>query len=106
MEVSELRQKTKDHLTNEGKDPNLAVSSTKAIVSLKADRGTEYETYLAIYNELTAAYKEVRNEYGMSKYGVPFDQMDPDRDEEKIDEVKAKYPKQLSEAEPEDIGGE
>ena len=106
FDVRDLRKKTVAHITNEGRDPNLSETSRKAIVSLKADRGTEYETYLAIYNELTAAYKQVRNDYSMSKYGVAFDQLDPERDEEKIDEIKEKYPKQLSEAEPEDVGGE
>ena len=102
MTVDKLKQKTIDHLTNEGRDPELSTTSTKAIVSLKNDRGTSYDMYVQVYNELTAAYNEVRDEYSMEKFGVPYSKL---RYKDQIDEVKAKYPKKLSEAEPVDIGG-
>lgn len=102
MTVDKLRQKTIDHLTNEGRDPELSTTSTKAIVSLKNDRGTSYDMYVQVYNELTAAYNQVRDEYSMEKFGVPYSKL---RYKEQIDEVKEKYPKKLSEAEPVDIGG-
>lgn len=107
MQIDKLKQKTKDHLTNEGRDPNLATSSTKAIVSLKNDRGTSYDMYVQVYNELTAAYNEVRDEYAEQKYGKPYSEMDPlfPPDKDKIKEVKEKYPKKLSEAEPVSLGG-
>jgi biopolymer transport protein ExbD len=105
MDVRRLRQKTIDHLTNNGRNPTLASSSEKAIVSLKADRGTSYETYVDVYNELTAAYNIVRNDYSMENFGVPFYKLHPERDKDKIEQVKKKFPKQLSEAEPVDIGG-
>lgn len=106
MPIDKLRQKTIDHLTNEGRDPNLSTSSTSAIVSLKNDRVTSYDMYVRVLNELTAAYNIVRNDYCMSKYGKPFAKLDPLRasDKEKIKEIKKKYPKKLSEAEPVSIG--
>lgn len=103
MQVNQLKQKTMDHLTNEGRNPNLSTTSTKAIVSLKNDRGTSYEMYLSVYNELEAAYKQVRDDYAMQKFGREFKKL---RTEEQIDEVKEKYPKKLSEAEPVNVGGE
>ncbi|MEY2925287.1 MAG: hypothetical protein RLZZ337_1837 [Bacteroidota bacterium] len=102
LTIEKLRQKTKDHLTNEGKDPTLSSTSTKAIVSLKNDRGTSYDMYVQVYNELTAAYNEVRDEYSQSKFGVPYNKL---RKEADIEDVKKKYPKKLSEAEPVSIGG-
>ncbi|MFT4876539.1 MAG: biopolymer transport protein ExbD [Bacteroidia bacterium] len=105
LTVDKLRQKTMDHLTNEGRNPTLSSTSTKAIVSLKNDRGTSYDMYVQVYNELTAAYNNVRDEYSMQKYGVIYSKLDPIRDEDKINEVKKKYPKKLSEAEPVSIGG-
>ncbi len=105
MTIDRLRQKTKDHLTNEGRDPNLAISSTKAIVSLKNDRGTSYDIYVQVYNELTAAYNEVRNDYSMQEFGRLYSELSPNRDQAKIKEVKTKYPKKLSEAEPVSLGG-
>ena len=105
LTIDKLRQKTMDHLTNEGRNPTLSTTSTKAIVSLKNDRGTSYDMYVQVYNELTAAYNKVRDEYSMQKYGVIYSKLDPLRDEDKIKEVKKKYPKKLSEAEPVSIGG-
>jgi biopolymer transport protein ExbD len=104
MSIDKLKQKCKDHLTNEGRDPSLASSSTKAIVSLKNDRGTSYKMYVQVYNELTAAYNEVRDEYSMRTYGKSYSDLSPEREENKIKDVKAKYPKKLSEAEPVNIG--
>ena len=102
MSVDKLRQKTIDHLTNEGKDPNLSSTSTKAIVSLKNDRGTSYDMYVRVYNELTAAYNIVRNEYSLKTFGKPYNKL---RKKSEIDQVKKKYPKKLSEAEPVNKGG-
>jgi len=104
MTVDRLRQKCIDHLTNDGRDPNLATSSTSAIVSLKNDRRTSYDMYVQVYNELTAAYNEVRDEYSMATYGKKYTELDPIREKEKIKAVKKKYPKKLSEAEPVSIG--
>ncbi|MFY0645069.1 MAG: biopolymer transporter ExbD [Bacteroidia bacterium] len=103
LRVDQLKQKTIDHLTNEGKDPNLSTTSTSAIVSLKNDRGTSYDMYLSVYNELEAAYKQVRDDYAMQKFGLEFKKL---RTTAQIDEVKEKYPKKLSEAEPVNAGGE
>ena len=101
MDIDDLRQKTIDHLTNEGKDPSLSTTSSKAIVSLKNDRGTSYDMYVQVYNELTAAYNIVRDEYSEQKFGVPYTKL---RYDEQIKEVKAKFPKKLSEAEPVNTG--
>ena len=103
MQIDRLREKTKRHLTNEGRDPNLSTTSTEAIVSLKNDRSTSYEMYLKVYNELQAAYAEVRDEFSVGKYGVEFTNL---RDTSRINTVKRKYPKKLSEAEPVDVEGE
>jgi biopolymer transport protein ExbD len=104
LTIDKLRQKTIDHLTNEGRNPTLSTTSTKAIVSLKNDRGTSYDMYVQVYNELTAAYNQVRDDYSMQEYGVIYSKLDPTRDEDKIKAVKKKYPKKLSEAEPVSIG--
>ncbi len=102
MTIDKLRQKTIDHLTNEGKDPTLSTTSSKAIVSLKNDRGTSYDMYVQVYNELTAAYTFVRNEYSQQTFGKPYDKL---RTKAQQDEVRKKYPKKLSEAEPVNKGG-
>ena len=60
--------------------------------------------YVQVYNELTAAYNEVRDEYSMRTYGKNYSDLSPEREENKIKDVKSKYPKKLSEAEPVNIG--
>lgn len=34
----------------------------KHVISLRCDRGTSYKAYIAVQNELVAAYNELRNE--------------------------------------------
>jgi len=73
------------------------------IISLQNDRGTSYETYIAVQNELTAAYNELRNELATQRFNMKYEDMkDNDPRKEAIDQV---YPLKISEAEPRDIGG-
>ena len=102
MLITDLRAMTKKFITNNGKDPDLSDSPEKAVISLKNDRGTSYETYINVQNELKAAYREVREEYARRKFGRTLDQLN----EEQADEVSDKYPQKISEAEPEKIGAE
>jgi biopolymer transport protein ExbD len=103
MNIEGLTKITKEHLLNEGRNPNLAVSSTEAIVSLKNDRGTSYERYVEVYNEILRAYSEVKDEYSLSQFNRLFKDLKSKGDNEK--EVKAKFPMKISEAEPVAIGG-
>ena len=87
----------------------------KAIISLKNDRETSYKVYIAVQNELVAAYNELRNrefetlfgtELGLNYVEAQKQYDDPrtslERQEllkPKLDQVKAMYPQKLSEAE-------
>lgn len=102
MRINELRDKTKKFITNNGRDLNMSVSPDKAIISLKNDRATSYKTYIAVQNELKAAYREVREEYALSKYGRKYEHLNP-KQEEKVNDM---FPQKISEAEPETIGKE
>lgn len=87
----------------------------KAIISLKNDRETSYKVYIAVQNELVAAYNDLRNReferlFG-ADLGINFVEAqkqydDPrtssERQEKlkpKLDQVKIMYPQKLSEAE-------
>ena len=87
----------------------------KAIISLKNNRETSYKVYIAIQNELVAAYNELRNREFLRLYpsvGLNFvdaqkkydDPRTSANDSEelkpKLDVVKQMYPQKLSEAEP------
>jgi hypothetical protein len=87
----------------------------KAIISLKNNRETSYKVYIAIQNELVAAYNELRNREflrlypnvglnfvdAQKKYDDPRTSADATEElKPKLDVVKKMYPQKLSEAEP------
>jgi len=83
------------------RNPNSSDNPVKAVVSLQNDRGTSYEMYIKVQNELVAAYEDLRNEYSMKKYGKPYLEL---TDEALIDDVKSAFEQKISEAEPLDLG--
>jgi biopolymer transport protein ExbD len=74
---------------------------SKGVVSLKNDRGTSYEMYIKVQNELTRAFQEMRDELSIDKFGTKFTNL---TDPAKQEAVQAVIPIAISEAEPEDIG--
>lgn len=100
-DIKELKRKTKEFIDNPASDPTLAETPQKAVISLKNDRGTSYNTYIQVHNELKAAYNELRNSMAMSKFGKPFEKLN----ENQSKEIQDYYRQVISEAEPEDIGG-
>ena len=83
----------------------------KLLFLLINSRETNYEAYIAVQNELVAAYTELRNREATRLYGMTFTLMkdhlkdpnysgDKDRLKEQIEEVRGMYPEKLSEAEP------
>ena len=74
----------------------------KHVVSLQTDRGTPYNMYFQVQNELVAAYNELRNELSKQKFGREFQYL---KDEEKL-AIKQYYPQNISEAEPKKYGGD
>lgn len=101
LSIDDLRSKTVEFLTNPNKALNLPENNDKAVISLKNDRGTSYNTYITVQNELRAAYREVRDETSKSKYGKLYEELD--KDQQKV--VKDIHPQKISEAEPENIEG-
>ena len=81
---------------------------SSALISLQNDRGTSYNMYIQVQNELSAAVNELRNELSNDKFGVNYSELDPGRDVDKpkIKAIRAVYPQRISEAEPKDIGGQ
>lgn len=101
--LEELRERAKEFIMNPTGRPDLAASPTRAIISLKNDRGTTYHVYLEVYNELKGAYDELWNEESERMYGVPFSD---DLTTAQKNEIRKKIPFVLSEAEPTSFGEE
>ncbi len=103
MSIDDLRDKAKEFIANPQKREDLSEKPTKAIISLKNDRGTDYDTYLRVYNELKGAYNELWDELSMRKYGVPYSDDLPFAYRRTI---RGEIPLVLSEAEPTNYGEE
>ncbi|MEQ8324071.1 MAG: biopolymer transporter ExbD [Vicingaceae bacterium] len=113
MLVSELREAAKEFIvSNPSREdlPEFKLTDvqffgeqypvSKQIISLQNDRGTSYEMYIKVQNELVAAYNELRDELAMNKFGKLYN----DLEEDQGDAVQDIYPQRISEAEPKSIG--
>lgn len=98
MQISDLRKNCKDFIMNPDQREDLAERPSVAIVSLKNDRSTEYETYLQVYNELKGAYNELWNEKSQAMFGKDYEELPDDA----IKAIQKEIPLVISEAEPVD----
>lgn len=101
LSIKDLKRRTKEFIDNPRKDPNLSESPSKAIISLKNDRGTSYNIYITVHNELKAAYNELRDAKAMGDFGKSFDKLN----ENQQNEIRDYYRQVISEAEPENVEG-
>ena len=111
MHVSQLKEKIKEFLSNPNNDPNLPEKEekqiegfgtckvSKGVISLQNDRGTSYQAYIAVQNELVKAVNELRDEFSMANFGKLY--IKCNEDEQKI--VREAVPHNISEAEPKDV---
>jgi len=102
-QIDDLRERAKEFIINPQRREDLSERPTKAIISLKNDRGTKYETYLEVYNELLGAYNELWDEESRRTHGQPYSEDLPFQTRK---EIKSKIPMVLSEAEPTAFGEE
>lgn len=102
-DIDELRERAKEFIANPQRRDDLSTDPKNAIISLKNDRGTSYKQYVAVYNELKAAYDELWDEECQRLYGIPYSDDLPIAYKRAI---KEKIPMVLSEAEPTNFGEE
>lgn len=110
LDISQLREKAKEFIANPANLDNLPVRSMKYIeelqrevevcdkdvISVRNDNSTTYATYIAVQNELVAAYNELREEFAQQEWGKSYE--DLDNDQQKA--VRQVYKLAISEAEP------
>ncbi|WP_147678490.1 ExbD/TolR family protein [Algibacter pacificus] len=118
MELKDLRQAAIAFLDNGGdgkcdycngaRDEKSSDNPDKAIISLANDRETTYKTYIAVQNELVAAYNDLRNKRSEALFGMSFQEMEAYQKDvnwpgnkaelkKKIEQIKTEYPQKLSE---------
>ena len=112
MDVSMVKDKIKEFITNPANLETLPEKEMKEIegfgeypvskgdVSLQNDRGTSYNAYLQVQNELAKAFNEVRDDFARQNFGTVYNNLDEDK--QKI--VREAIPLSISEAEPKDVG--
>lgn len=126
MELKDLRQAAIDFLDNGGipagqegycdfcqgaRSPSSSDNPDKAIISMSSARKTNYTTYVAVQNELGAAYNFLRDRESQRLYGWKYTEVkaaidagnydgNVEKTEEKLKEIRELIPFKLSEAEP------
>jgi len=108
MDVSLLREKVRDFIVSpemsEKRDSTFAGYGTfpisRGVVSLQNDRGTSYDIYIRVQNELVRAFNELRDEFSRQQFGKSFAGLT----DEQREFVRKVYPQNISEAEPVDKG--
>src|SRR5690606_17234350 len=121
MELKDVRKAAMEFLDNGGdgtcdycrgfKDQSSSDNPEKAIISLQSDRLTSYKMYIAVQNELVAAYNDLREREAQRLYNSDYREMEKnfadagwrgnkDKLKEQLDMLRNMYPQKLSEAEP------
>lgn len=123
IQLKELKQIAIDFIDNGGgldinktpcdwcegkKEKSSSDHPTKAIISIKTDRTTTYETYIATLDILNSSYTHLRNKLSIKMYHQNYESLLDDfkisnnsdkRLQEKIKLIRDKYPLLLSDAE-------
>jgi biopolymer transport protein ExbD len=107
LSIKELKEAAKKFILNNGADPTSSENPKDAVISLKTDRGTKYDVYIRVMDELKKAYNEIRAEkLGVSVEAYLEMENDPKQaNNPRLREVKEEIPYNLSEAEPTNTGG-
>ena len=108
-----LKEKAKEFIDNPTNSVNLPEKTTVNIqyfgdvaiteghlISLQCDRGTNYQTYIDVQNELAKAYNELRDDLSRKQFTRVFAALNED---EKAAVIKY-YKQGISEAEPQTYG--
>lgn len=130
MELKDLRQAAIAFLDNGGapagspeycnyckgsRSPSSSDNPDKAVISVQNDRLTSYKMYIAVQNELVAAYNFLRDRESERLYGWKFTEINKAINEgsykgneeaakEKLEAIQKLFPLKLSEAEPKTKG--
>lgn len=113
ISIDQLRDKAKEFIANVNNSEHMpektqknveffgtSMVTDKHVVSLQNDRGSSYQAYISVQNELVAAYNELRDELAQEKWQLPYAELN----EEQQKAVREIYPQRISEAEPKKYG--
>lgn len=108
LEIEKLKKETIAFLDNGGgtdeetcdyckgkRDLKSSVNPQKAVISVQTDRLTKYSDYIAVQNELVAAYNSLRNREALRLYGTSFTEMQKLYKDESFKGSKAQLKKRI-----------
>ena len=113
VHLSQVKDLAKDFILNVGDSEELpekvvtdielvgSYPVSEGVISLQNDRGTSYDMYIKVQNELTRAFNEIRDNVARERFGASFEELD----EAKRKAIQKAVPPKISEAEPKNIGG-
>ena len=114
IDIKQLKDKVKEFIENPYNDEHKPektevdvpffgkmMITKNHVISLQNDRGTEYQAYIDVQNELATAYNELRNDVSRKKFGKAFAELEDDQQKA----VQIIYKQNISEAEPKNYGG-
>lgn len=87
LKTDQLRSRVKRFVGSEA-------NPQRHVITLEVSRAAGYDAYFNIQNEITAAYRELREQYARSKFGHTYDSCTP----EERDKARAAYPQHLTES--------
>ena len=111
-EIKDIRKIAYDFLLNPEDDDDKPLKKVEnishlgeievpqGIISLQNDRGTSYNMYILVLNELTATADKIKNELSRQKFGKDFDDL-PEKYQKAINKAR---PCIISEADPVYLG--
>lgn len=116
LHIKDLRRKAKEFIANPQNREDLPAKklvdvgcgigpymvTKNHVISVRNDRGTSYNMYIAVQNELASAYLELKNEFSNKTWKKDYEELT----EEQERAVRLIYPNRISEAEPKNIGGD
>ena len=111
-DIKQLKDKVKEFVENPYNDANKPekvevdvpyfgkkMVSKNHVISLQSDRGSSYQAYFDVQNELVAAYNELRDELAQEKWQKNY--ADLNEDQQKA--IRDIFPQKISEAEPKGV---
>jgi biopolymer transport protein ExbD len=84
-------------LIQSGNKGEFYVLPANATVSIQMDNSTKYITYMKVLDQIMQGLNELRNEYSIEKFGIPFSKLNDkvESDKEKIIAIRQVYPKKI-----------
>ncbi len=96
--LSSIKKLVREFITNDGENNRLSESPKDAIIAIRSDKRTPYDTYTSALDKVFAVYDELRNQASMEVFDKPFHSLEAGSEER--NQIENIYPRKISIAEP------